>query len=161
MGKIYCVFTVFFTLVVLPPCTSWTFAFLVMTVKTLYISGCCWLLLHRWHRVGSLGGLFGDLSCISLRLSTCFGGTGACMALSYAWVPSSVCVSVSRAFSNVTSLPFVIHFLLTSSRSVPNTKVSVMISFCISSWYPRFRMRSLASVMKVSNGCLFCLRLRR
>ena len=48
-GKIYCVFAALFTLIVLPPCVSWTFAFLflhtfakaasVVTVKTLYTAG--------------------------------------------------------------------------------------------------------------------------
>ena len=75
------------------------------------------------------------------------------MALSCAWIASSV-PAMSRSFSNVRSLLFVIHFLRISSWSVPNTRV-------FRPGYAQFWITNLASVMKASNGRPFCLRLRR
>lgn len=161
-----------------PPYTSCTLAFLVLPKwprlwklkHSTPLAGHSWprwywLLPHRWHRVGSLG-LFGGVSLLlglfglALRLSTWVGGTGVSMALSCAWVASSV-RDMSRSFSNVRSLPFAMHFLRTTSWSVSNTRVSRTISSCILSGYPQFWMRRVASVRKASNGQPFCLRLRR
>ena len=178
-GKIYCPLAASFTFVVATPLYFTDICFPgfahfakvapVVTVKTLLNAG--WPLLVSLMLVITASLISGWVPTWSVRGCITFNGLVLSLTetINLSWRcrgvhGSKLCL---ESFVSARCVPIFLEskvispFLLTPLCSVPNTRVSRIISSCTSSEYPPFWMRSLTTRIKASKGRPFCLRLRK